>query len=302
MKDSLNEKITNFANRLSTSVKTGFLNLRNIWQNPQKRKKYLSILLLLVIVNLLIINILNTYSYYADNIGFPLIHAKVGNLYFEDYDYVLLIYLENENNKGEGSGEYHLVDDIPTYGYNYSGYKCNNNSTIIYNEDTKTTAVNLKNKDICSVYFNLAAGSDFAFKVMLEDKVDSNQYVLSNNIPAYGYEYSHYECPNGSSLLYDGDLHKVTMAGDKKDYCSIYFKKKNEDIITNVYVGNNGNKTFSKVSIIPPNVRYTLNNEKSYCLNKKNERNTEGITYTNGNVTITTNEVVECNVYLDKNE
>ena len=64
----------------------------------KNRKKYLSILILLIIINLLLINIYLTYSYYKDEDGFPFIQATVSDKILGDNDFVLLVFVENVSN------------------------------------------------------------------------------------------------------------------------------------------------------------------------------------------------------------
>lgn len=122
----------------------------------ENRKKYLALMGILIIVNLLIlINFYTSSAYYYVENSFSLIRASVGNVYLRDYDYTLLVYLEESDDKGNGKGKYYLTDDIPSVGYSYSGYSCVNNSILIYDANTKTTSVTTDQKDVCSIYFNI---------------------------------------------------------------------------------------------------------------------------------------------------
>ena len=181
-------------------------------------------------------------------------------------------------------------------------YKCKNESILTFNEDTKNASVTLDQKDVCSVYFNLIGSSDVTVNIMLEDEVDTNNYSLSKIIPYYGYKYSHYECDNNSTLTYDSNLHKVKIEASNKDLCSIYFKKEPVDLEILLYVQNkNGN--YNESNTIPSGNNYTINEEKSECINNNDERIETNISYTDGFIEVTSSEVAYCQVYLDiKNE
>lgn len=300
---SLKNKFIEFMDTLKRSTILAWHKFKINMKDPEKRGKLLSAVFILIVINLFIINIFVTHSYYTDTAGIPFVHAKVGNMFYNNYDYVLLVYLENSDASGNGNGEYHLTSSIPQYGYTYSGYRCSNNSVLTYNEDTRLTNVTLKEKDICSVFFNLKESIDLTVKIMLEDAVGSDHYVVNNIIPAFGYEFSSYECTSGGTLEYDSELHKFKMSSNNKDYCSAYFKKKQEDVIANIYVSNNtNNDSFTQVETIPNNITYSLNTDRSSCVNKQNERKEVNITYQEGYVNVLTDEIVTCDIYLNRNE
>ena len=119
--------------------------------SAENRKRNLVTLGVFIILNLLIMNLYFSNAYYFVEASYPLIHAKVGNIYSLDYDYVFFIYLQDEID----SSRYNLAGDIPLVGYSYSGYSCNNNSVLIYDDILKTTSVDLDKKDVCSVYFDV---------------------------------------------------------------------------------------------------------------------------------------------------
>lgn len=272
-------------------------------RSPKTRKKYLAGLAIVVLFNLLLVNLFVSFGYYNDTVTIPIVHAKVGNLYSNEYDYVLLVYLENTDEMGKGNGTYHLSSDIPYLGYSYSGYKCDHNSTLVYDDNTKVTSVTLNRKDVCSIYFDSISNFDISIKVMLEKEYNSNNYVLSERIPPFGYKYSYYECTNNSKLEYDSNLHKVKLSSSGKEYCSIYFNKEISDITVKLYVENTLNlEDYVERSTIPSNVSYSLNTSKSFCKNMNNERIDNNVSYTDGYINILSTEVSECSVYLDRNE
>ncbi len=269
--------------------------------DPSTRKKYIRGLSVFVIFLLLVV-INSSYGYYGDTASIPLARAKVGNLYLNDKDYVLLIYLQNTSQNNDGSKDYHLSSNIPSIGYEYSGYKCQNDSTLVFNEDSLTASATINKKDTCSVYFDMVAPLDVTINVMLEDNVGSDTYTLGTNIPYYGYKYNNFDCTNNSELTYDSNLHKVTLKTPGKDVCNLYFKKDAADVIVNLYVENTlDTEDYIKRFTIPTDVNYSLNSEKSVCKNN-NERVENNITYVDGYINLDTQVVTECDVYLDRNE
>ncbi len=274
-------------------------NIKNNFKEREKRKKYLTISITSAFVLILILNIFASSAYYRDTDSISLIHALVGDISKNNYDYVLKIFLENAGD----DNEYHLVSDIPTFGYSFSGYKCQNNSILNFSNDLKNFSSTLTEKDICSAYFDLISESDININIMLEDDIKSGNYVLGEVIPAYGYTYSHYECDNNNELEYNSELHKVVLKTNKKDNCSIYFTKDTSDITARLFIEEdvNSNKYIERFSI-PANVNYSINSERSNCKNSNNERIETDITYKDGYINANVSEIATCEFYLDKNE
>lgn len=249
------------------------------------------------LISTLIFSIIKpSYSIYQKEHEFSFISAMVGN---NEYDYNLLIYIEDKNNEGK----YSLTENIPIFGYSYSGYKCRNNATLIYDENTKYTKVDLIKKDTCSIYFDYTSSADITIDIMLENNVNSNTYSVSKQIPYYGYKYSYYECDNNSTLTYDSNLHKINVETENTDVCKVYFLKEKSDIEVKLYVESTyeSNDYIEKESI-PIGKSYVLDTDKTECLNN-NERTETEISYVDGYIEITSDEVTYCQVYLKlKNE
>lgn len=160
MKEKLNnikEKIYNAFDDYVEDAKTFWLLLKDRvnkdFNNPRMQKKYVTLAAVLLVVTILIANILTSFSYYyeeSDNVN--IIDTSVGDLYINDYDYTLLVFLETQAN----TGIYELAPEIPSAGYTYNGYKCLNDATLLYNDGEKSTTTTLDTKDVCSVYFNVA--------------------------------------------------------------------------------------------------------------------------------------------------
>ena len=284
-------------------VKEFFLDYKNIWpkikksiQNPENRKKYATAVLILIFLNIFFIRQFYSFGYYYNGADFPIVNSKIGNLYLKNYDYILLVYLQN------GDNNYHLVEEIPSNTYTYSGYKCDKGSILIFDEDTRETSVDLLGKDVCSIYFDLENKLDIILNVMLEDSSGSDTYTIHDNIPVYGYKYDHYKCDGKGTLTYDSNLHKVNLSTPSKEKCNIYFKKEESDVIVNLFIENTYNtEDFIERKSIPSGINYSLNTERSYCTSKIGERKDAHLSYTDGYINLDTDEITECSVYLNRN-
>ena len=218
----MKEKIKEKYNYLKDNYKVIWSRFKESLKDKEFRKKYI-VLGLVIILNILLINILFTFAFYEKKDDIPILQATVGDFELAKYDYSLLVYIEDANALGKGSGTYHLTYGIPSFGYTYSGYSCKNNSNIVYDDVTKETYVTITQKESCSIYFNLNSILDVSVKIMLEEEKDSNDYRVSNDIPSS--DYNRYECMNGSNLTYDNSLKKFTISTNKKEYCVAYFDK-----------------------------------------------------------------------------
>ena len=288
----------NYYRNFKNSAISYFNNIKNNFKVREKRKKYLIFSGLGTIVAILIINLFTSLAFYRSINSIPIVHAIVGNIYDKQYDYVLLVYLENASD----NGDYHLVSDIPTVGYTYNGYKCKNNSILNYDNTLNNTSVTLNEKDVCSIYFDLKNKFDILVDVMIEEDIGSDTYQLTDNIPAFGYVYSHYECDNNNELNYDSTLHKITLKTNKKDNCRIYFAKQVSDVTVKLFTEyTQGKNDYIERLSIPSNIEYHLNSERSNCKNIDNERIDTNITYTDGYIETTASEISTCEIYLDKN-
>jgi len=284
-------------------INTFFHNLSNIFENvflkSEYRKRNLLVVGFLIIFGCFLLILMPSFAFYQNKYEFDLLSGVVGDMYASKFDYSLLIYVEETNELGEGSGRYNLTSEIPTFGFSYSGYKCNNNSVLTYDETSLNTSVTLNQKDICSVYFDLISDADIGIQIMLEESIASNSYKLADFLPYYGYQYSHYECDNNSTLTYDSNLHKINVQSTNQDYCRVYFKKDEADINVRLFVENTyGEKDYVERLSIPSNKEYVLNSE-SVCFNNNNERLETDISYTDGYVLINPTSISYCQVYLD---
>lgn len=277
-----------------------YKNINNNLFDLKYRKRNLTILVILLLISFSLLFLKPSSAFYQNNYHFRLLAGKVGNLNASKFDYSLLVYVEERNKEGKGTGNYNLTSSIPNFGYILNRYSCANGSILEFNEKTLTTKVTLNKKDICSIYFDLIGESDIGIQIMIEEHVSSNIYKVSNKIPSFGYKFSHYECENNSTLIYDSNLHKVNIQSNNKDYCQLYFKKEKTDIKIRLYVKDNiEDEEYSEVLTIPNNKKYILNKEKTICTNDKNERIETDINYTDGYIEASTTGISYCQVYLD---
>lgn len=290
--------------KISKKIIKNYKKIKEYLLCEKNRKRNLTTIGILIIVNfisLISIMTLSSYAIYKNNTEFSVLGARIGDKYSNKFDYTLLVYIEEVNDSGAGSGTYNLTSDIPTIGYTYSGYKCKNNSTLTYDDSTLMTSVITNQRDVCSMYFDLTNNTDISIKIMLEDSIDSNTYTVNDNIPFYGYKYSHYECKNNSELIYNSELHTATVSTTSKEYCNIYFEKENTDIEMNLYVEETyGSRDYIERLSIPNNHEYVLNETNTVCTNLNMERVDGILTYVDGYVEVNTQEMVSCNVYLDR--
>ena len=297
---AINKNLKKIIKKYKTKTKEIYIKVKNNFMESKNRKKYLVTTSILIIINLLIINIFISFGYYTDNVQIPLIRAKVGNMNLQEYDYTVLVYLESTDSQGNGNGNYELSGAIPAIGYAYSGYQCDNNSTLIYDADTMTTSVTTDHKERCSVYFDIVGSLDLSIKIMIEEMPGSDTYILSNQVPAFGYKYSHYECTNGGTLEYNSTLHKVKLSTSEKEYCNMYFTKEESDITVNLFVESEINtENYIERLNIPSNTLYEINQTRSVCTNNNNERVDTSITFTDGYIETTLEENATCDIYLD---
>lgn len=308
MKDRLNNvlkwiylktrHIKRITKKLIRNIKIRYWEVKKWVLKKEHRKLSIGIGVALIIVSILFINIFSSNAYYHNEISVPIIRTRVGDMISNLYDYILFVYLEDADNTGYGSGNYHLGETIPLFGYTYSGYNCKNNSTLIYDDVAKSTSVTVEEKEVCSIYFNLTDGLDVSITIMIEDNYQGNTYTVSNIVPYYGYTYSHYECNNNGILEYNSSLHYVLFRGHERDFCRIYFNKDNTNNRVDLYIKSNNE--YIQLNTIPIDVLYTINSNRTNCFNDGNEIVQGTVTYTNGYINVSGEGISYCEVYLDE--
>lgn len=273
-------------------VKEKYVKVKEYLLCSKNRRKNLIIVLSSIVFNLFLL-IFSSNAYYVDNLNISILQALIGDFNSDKYDYSLKIYLENANEKGT----YHLSNSIPVMGYKYNRYTCKNGSELVY--ENGVASVSIDGKDSCSIYFDVEVNPDVIININIEEDINSNTYKLTDNYPYLGYTYTSYNCNNNSELIIDNELHIIKSKTNQKDICNVYFKKINEDININLYIedGLDTNNYYESNSI-PSNNKYSLNS-KSICKDENNNDLNSEITYSEGIINISTENISYCDIYLD---
>lgn len=255
---------------------------------------------------LLILSVTFANAYYNSGSEIGILASLVGDFDTGDGDVNMMFYKQSGN-------DYVRTFAVPAMGYTFDDTKtrctleCSNSDPTAscyysYNSNNKSFTLNSEDKVTCKFYFNETYSSDINIYVLKEDddgtyEYNLKKYSLAENIPAYGFVYTnHYACDNNSTLTYDSNTKSFMVETTQKDNCYVYFDKDNRtaDVITNIYV-NNGNSTYEKVQSIPRNKTYTLSQSQTSSCTDANAT----ITYENGYIIISAEEMQTCNVYLD---
>lgn len=200
-------------------MKNKLLKIYEYLKNKFEKKPKLYIALLFIFISIIILNFYLSYASFNNIFSMPLVNSKVGNTNLRNYDYILSIYLEDPSSSEK---KYFLANKIPSAGYKYSRYECDNNSVLIYDEKNKTTTASLDKKDSCSIYFDIEVKADLILKIIIKD---NDKYIVNEEIPESGYRFIGSECLNNSNLIYDSSNRKVKINSQKKDECAVFFDK-----------------------------------------------------------------------------
>lgn len=289
-------KVESLFKKIINNIKKSYNVIVEYLLAARNRKQNLTIIALLIVMNVFLLNSFYSYAYYNDYSSFVLVHSKVGNVKIKDADYSLQIFLENQNDKGS----YSLGESIPYIGYTYSGYNCDNEGTLVYDEALKTTRATITNKNACSIYFDLTQDGDITVLVKTESDYNSGTYNSSKVIPYYGYSFNKVECENGGTGTYNVANHYLEINSSVKDVCTAFFNKKDTNNKVNLFLEDtyqSGNY-INRNSFIK-NINYNLNNAKSNCKNSNGEIINGNIEYTNGEINITGSNLT-CDIYMDR--
>lgn len=295
-------------------------------KNSYKKKAY-SIGIVLLVTIILILGIKSTYAYYHKTDSFGILSGLVGNFNNIDGDINVIIYKENNN------GEYSMIYNIPELGYIFDDSKttctipCSNtgnpdadqNTSCHYTYNSSETShekafsLTSNEKVSCSFYFNKETEEDIKVYIMKQDEEGTNSYTgkdsitrkynIVEEVPAYGYKYSEYQCTNDIvNFEYNAELRKFNVATRFKNVCYAYFNSTGDaDTTVKVYVQSAPSSTvYSEVTSIPENKKYELSTGKqSYCTPSEGSDNVT-ISYTDGYINISDiNHKQTCHVYLD---
>lgn len=279
---------------------------------PKRFQKFKMIGIVIAIVLTLILGIGAANAYYHQENSVSVLAGLIGNFDLPDGDINMVFYKEDDNGKFIKSYAapkfgYRFDDSLTsctiTCAFNDSTSACN----YSYNQETYVFSLVSDKKVTCNFYFKKEMTSDIDVYLLKETTAgeytyNGKQYTLINEIPAFGYAYNNYTCDNGSTLTYDANLKKVSVAASQKDKCYAYFNKSvDADIIANIYVqSREGSSIYNQVSTIPAGKTYELSTTKvSKCTNTDGSPSTATITY-DGYVNIDSiNTRQVCDVYLD---
>ena len=117
--------------------------------------------------------------------------------YKSDVD--LYVMMQDANGTHEhGDKKYRIIDNIPAFGFNYSGYSCQNGSTVEIDNSTGNIKVLSNERDVCYAYYDGdLQKSDIIANVYVQKSVGGN-YVKVASIPR---------------------AQKYKIATDQKNYC-----------------------------------------------------------------------------------
>lgn len=97
------------------------------------------------------------------------------------------VYILKEDVNGthaHNSKNYSIINGVPAYGYEYSGYTCDKTATLTYNAETKKFNVETTDKNTCYAYFNSVGKADVIVKVYVQKASGSTVYNETNIIPS----------------------------------------------------------------------------------------------------------------------
>jgi len=262
-------------------------------QLNSKRIVLTTILFLLIVLSTW--GIKATYAYYDSKSAFSFLGTTIGDFDLGDGDINLMLYIEDDD------GEYNLAKSIPLIGYILNNEKTNCPVEYILNNNQIT--ISTSEKVTCKFYYDKSVEADIKVNIMLEQ--DDGSYALSELIPAYGYSYNSYSCSNNNiitNLKYISETRNFSFNTTGKNICYAYFNKSGTiDVGVNVYIQKEENSNIYELhEYIPSYNFYKLStNKTSYCIDLSGRNINSTITYTNGEISISSNQAGFCYVYLD---
>jgi len=277
------------------------INLKNLSKN---KKAVLFMLIGLFIVGITS-GIIKVFAYYQEQTTSVIFANKVGDFDLGIGETNLMIYKETDD------GKYAKSYGIPEgfFVFNDSLTKCTipcndntGNCEYTYDEVNYKFEMVSNQKVTCKFYFDKIADPDIVVNIMVEDGVGSGNYILKNEIPAYGVVYSNNaHCDNSSFISFNSESRTFNIKATTKDTCYAYFDAVDEgDMKVNVYVQETvGSTVYTKVNSIPINNIYVLNNTKTQCVSAQDNGDAGIVTYEDGYINISSKSKQICDVYLD---
>lgn len=292
--------------RMGNTVKKNITNKKNMC--------VLTVLSLLIVI--LIVGIKFVYAYYQVGSSSIFLATRIGDFDLGDGDINMMIYRENNE------GDFVRVHSVPAAYYVFNDeltsctVPCNDsagNCEYNFNNSTRKFDLSSNQKVTCKFYFEKQSSSDVNVYIYTEDEFgthsyNTKNYLLSNNIPAYGYEYSgNYVCvsecgdPTDAVVTYNSETKKFNVSTTTKTNCFVYFNETgNSDVRVNTYVQDEyGSSAYTLVNYIPKNKIYVLNESKSSCTSIVTDGSAGTISYNDGYIEVDANSAQTCNVYLD---
>ena len=238
---------------------------------------------------LLMIFLLNSYSKNRNLLTSYKYDIKNGFATKNEADINLILMAWNKNTL-----EYEKVNEIPTYGYNFSqdfSY-CKGNSKISY--ENGNVIIEATNKDTCYAYF-IASDSDIVLEIYQKEYLNSSK-ILIDSVPTADYELISSSCSNNAQISFDNTTRKFDIKAQDKTVCEALFVKNN--LTLNIFVEDTtGTYSFEtlkyrKVENIP-GINYSF---ASYtCLHGSTIKNSDnGLEFS-----VVSND--ECNIYYHNN-
>lgn len=150
-----------------------------------------------------------------------------------DNDIELHIMLQDTNGTSEHESKmYREIENIPAYGFSYSGYKCDNGSTVEIDPETGKIKVLATQRDVCYAYYDGDLNAaDIIANVYIQKTVggaytkvssipNAQKYILSTSQKSYCHT------PEGAEIesmvpVYEGGFIDILNA-EEKQICDIY--------------------------------------------------------------------------------
>jgi len=199
----------------------------------------------------------------------------------------IIIMQETENGvSGYTTGKkYSRVYSIPSSGYGYVGYICDNNeASVEYSGGTLYSESDIQTT--CWAYFN-KYNDNVLINYYLEKTDGTYENVVS--VPSLGYNYNKEKsgCRNGSELIVENNVAYVTSS-TSNEVCDVYFDIVNADIKVLVYVLNKETQKYELGNV--PGVGYKMSNPE--CTNGAS------IEYIDSKLKVTSEGPTVCTVYF----
>lgn len=179
---------------------------------------------------------------------------------------------------------YTRVYSIPSSGYGYVGYLCDNNlASITYSNGILTGESTVQTT--CRAYFNRTNSGTALINYYLETTNGNYESVVS--VPEVGYIFDHGSCQYNSTYKVQNNYVEVTTTSDN-EVCNFYYNQTDADIKVLVYVMDRETQKW-KLGNIPP---------AGYSLYSSGCTNSASIEYNNSELKVISDGQTVCTVYF----